>query len=232
VSQQNIFCSITFVFFCSLSGEIITQFEDLSNEVIYEIFEFLDHFHVYEAFFNLTLRFRRLLTHSTLPMKINLSPMSKSTLQRYCQDILLHNQHRIYLLRLSNLFMYDDRAFSLFRITSNFCRLETVIFDNIESDYLDHFLHQLTSLSSLSSLTITTADNVEDKIHIYREIFRLPALKYCKLSLGERIGSNLLSFATNEYSPIEHFIIENGIHIDQLDSLLSYVPRLRRLSLH
>ena len=43
--------------------------------------------------------------------------------------------------------------------------------------------------------------------------------------------SKQLPFATDEYSPIEEFIIEYPVRHQNIDRLLSYVPQLRRLSL-
>ncbi|CAF4602546.1 unnamed protein product [Rotaria sp. Silwood2] len=57
----------------------LTNFEDISNDLIYEIFEFLNGYDLYEAFSNLNSRFENLLIHSTLPIKIDMSLMSKST---------------------------------------------------------------------------------------------------------------------------------------------------------
>ena len=39
-----------------------------------------------------------------------------------------------------------------------------------------------------------------------------------------------LSIATNEFSSMEHLVINNKVSLNQLDSILSYVPQLRRLS--
>ena len=40
-----------------------------------------------------------------------------------------------------------------------------------------------------------------------------------------------LHISINEYSPIEHLVINNGFDVRQLTALLSYTPQLRRLFL-
>ena len=71
--------------------------------------------------------------------------MSKSAFKRYNTDIIIPNTHRINSLRLSNPFIYD-LVFSPIHKISKFTRLETLILNNIESNYLENLLHQLTSL--------------------------------------------------------------------------------------
>ncbi|CAF3999166.1 unnamed protein product, partial [Rotaria sordida] len=214
-----------------LSREIRTYFEDLSNEIIYEIFEYLDYFHVYKIFFNINLRFHNLIINSTLPIRINISSISKSDFNRYNKDIIMTNIDRINALRLSNIFIYD-LIISPFHILSKFVRLERLILDNIESKYLENLLAQLIFLPILSSLSITCTNDITNRNAIYCEIFRLPSLKYCRLLLKEWFNNDLLPFCTNEYSSIEELIINNSMYLFELNMLLSYVPQLHRLSLH
>ena len=185
---------------------------------------------MYEAFLNLNTRFHNLLTNSTLPINIHISTMSKSTYQRYYTEIIMVNTHRINSLRLSHLFIYDLVS-SPIRMLSNFLRLERLILDNIESNYLTALLPQLISLPILSSLTISSVGRFAEENNIYHYIFRLPTLKYCKLSIDEYfLSSNPLPFAVDFYSPIEYLIINSSTYLDRLYSLLSYVPQLRHFS--
>jgi len=47
---------------------------------------------------------------------------------------------------------------------------------------------------------------------MYRQIFRLPVLKYCKVSFGLSYNPDqLLSIANKESSPIEHLIITTTV---------------------
>jgi hypothetical protein len=115
---------------------------------------------------------------------------------------------------------------------SKFSRLETLILEKIESACLRKLLDQLPSLSLLSSLVIASVDSVKDKNTVYRQIFHLPALKYCKLSLRAWDYNETLEISITEYSKIEHLIITDTIYLHELDSILSYVPHLRRLSFH
>jgi hypothetical protein len=49
------------------------------------------------------------------------------------------------------------------------------------------------------------------------------------VSFGTNSNIESLPMSNNEYSPIEHLVIENTVCFDLLDRLLSYIPELRHL---
>jgi hypothetical protein len=229
VKIDSLHPSILFFIFYSVSRKSITNFEDLSIEIIYEIFDFLDFYRVYEAFFDLNIRFQNLLTHSNLPINIDLSLKSKRDFQLYYKNILIPYQHRIKSVHLSNPLIIE-RIFSPTLDTPlAFTRLEKLTLHNIISILLEQVLTHFISSSCLLSLDITCIDIVQDESNLYRQIFRLPRLKYCKLSCEHYVSHGLIPVATNEYSPIEYLVIKHQLQFHEMNALLSYVPQLRRL---
>jgi hypothetical protein len=206
--------------------------ENLPNEILYEIFEYLCIHHVYNGFLNLNKRFKSLLINSTLPIQINISTISKSSFELYYKNIILPNKHRINILRLSNPFTVDI-VFSPPRIISKFLRLEKLILDNIDAKYLNNILNQSIHLPKLHSLVLTLADCLQHPDKLFFHIFRLPKLKYCKLTYQAKSGllPSIICFNKCESSPIEHLVINGDFRIDAFHDLLSYLPRLRHLSI-
>jgi hypothetical protein len=197
---------------------------------MYEIFEFLDFYHIYECFSNLNIRFHDLLNYFTLPIKLTILPMSKLTVQHCYTNIIIPYQDQITFLRLSNQLIFDLFS-SPFDIISPIIRLETLILENIESRYLPNLLHDLASLPRLFSLVVIPIDDAENKNNLYRKIFRLPVLKYCKVRFNNGyILQSLPMTNNNEMSPIINLIINGYLFMSEINTLLSYVPQLRRLS--
>ncbi|CAF2518324.1 unnamed protein product [Rotaria sp. Silwood2] len=100
--------------------------EHLANEMIYEIFEYLDDYDVYNGFCYLNKRFQHLVLYSIFPITINTPAVSKSNFQDYYRNIVIPNKHRINVLSLSNPFAVDI-VLSSPPIISDFVRLETLI---------------------------------------------------------------------------------------------------------
>ncbi|CAF4429026.1 unnamed protein product, partial [Adineta steineri] len=127
-----------------LSKYSMSHFENLANELIYEIFDYLDLYDTYNAFSNLNLRYENLLEKSILPLKINISTMSKSSFEYYFTNIIIPNQDRIISLHLSNLFIVDR----IFSSLSNFTQLKTLIIHGTELQ-LTNLLNYIAILPNL-----------------------------------------------------------------------------------
>jgi hypothetical protein len=116
-------------------------------------------YHIYEAFFDLNKRFKKLFLDSNFPIKINILSMSKSKFQRYYFNMILSNKYRIISLHLSDLFIVDVLLFPAQNI-SKFLRLGTLILDNIELKQLENILNFAFSLPNLYSLIVHPIDFV------------------------------------------------------------------------
>jgi hypothetical protein len=162
------------------------------------------------------------------PIKANISTLSKSTFQHYYTDFIRPIQHRMKILHVSDPITIEY-IFPLADNISIYSQLQTLFLENIESHYLEDLLHRLAVLPNLSSLTLH-ANPRANKVNIYKRLFQLPVLKYCELSF-QSISFQALPISTSMSSPIEHLIIKDNCHLNEIDVLLSYVPQLRRLSI-
>lgn len=215
---------------CLPTSQPLTCLEDLSNEVFYEICEYLDPLHIHQAFSDLNQRFSTLLTSSTLLLKLNLTSLSKSDFQNYAVRIIPPHQHQFISLRVTNFFIYEHDL-SPHRRLPTFPRLETLILEHVHSVYVDSIVDSLACLPNLSTLVLAVDDGVHNGTDILRHIFRLPALKYCQLNFFDRTPFDTLALASDKHSCIEQLVFKHAADFYQLDRILSYVPQLRRLSL-
>lgn len=169
--------------------------------------------------------------NTDLPLNIDASSMSKSSYEQYYNDIIATNLHRIKSLSVSNLFMYELTCLSPLQFLSNYHQLERLGLYNIPSKYLENLIIKLMSLPNLSSLTIDSVDRMKQKTNLCHKIFHLPALKYCKLSLKAFSEDDLLPPIANYRSSIEYLVIKDALYSDQIYSLLTNFPQIRRLSI-
>ncbi|CAF3754774.1 unnamed protein product [Rotaria sordida] len=203
-----------------------TYFEDLSNDLMYEIFDYLNEYDIYESFYDLNQRFKNLLIKSNLPIKIKFPSISKLNFYHYYHRIILPNKHRIILFHLTNPFTLDlifsSSSFSILK----FIRLQTLILDNMQATYLEDMIDYIIPyyIPNLSSLIIHVVDQIQ-----------IPTLKYCKITC-ETKKDDRLSFLIDDddddkYSPIETLIINDRIWLDEIHDILSYFSNLHRLSI-
>ncbi|CAF1415359.1 unnamed protein product [Rotaria sordida] len=201
--------------------------EDLANEILYEIFEYLDVYDIYKGFYNLNNRFQNLAINSNVLTKINISTISKSNFEDYYYNILIPNQSQINFLRLSNPFVVKI-IFSEPRLILNFIRLQTIILDNVLNKNFHKFFDYLLCLTTLHAITISFAVHISSLDIIFSQIFRLSTLKYCKIEYQQL---SFIDFINYESSSIEYLIINGHLRFSALHNLLCCLPKLQHLSI-
>ncbi|CAF1262755.1 unnamed protein product [Rotaria sp. Silwood1] len=208
----------------------ITSVENLSNELYYEIFDYLHGNEIYQAFSNLNYRFQQFLGSSSFPLKIRINSSSYKSYMNTYQQLLLNNKHRIISLHLS-LSLHNHEFFSSYSINSSFNCLESFMLFNISLYRLLSLLTSSTGLPRLFSLTIDIQWILDDLTEVYRLIFILPKLKYMKCSTNGTVISMLLPIAKKEQlSSIEYLVINHSCTFNQVSTIISYTPKLCHLN--
>jgi hypothetical protein len=203
----------------------------LSNEVFYEIFDYLDGGDIYKTFYNLNFRFQQIITCPSLLFKISLEGKSPSELRNCPEAFIIPNRQHLVSLKLRDS-PAIDKFFIQRIINSSFTRLESFHLVEISSIKLMTILIHLISLPRLFSLRIDLKhDNSNHFNQIYQMIFLLPCLKYNKLSILTQEKLNIaIPIATNgQFSTIEYLVLSHICDLNELASILRHTPRLKHL---
>lgn len=208
-----------------LDRRSISQFEDLSNELIYEIFDYLDYFFIDRIFYSLNQRFRSVIEHRSFTLKISLPLMKKSELEHRCQTILLPHRWKIISL---NILDYSRMNLSIDQFTS----LENLSLNDISSDQFGSIVKQLKHFARLKSLSLHSTAYFPDENTVLQSILHLKSLKFCRLSFvsgGYRLP---LPFAPSHAtrSNLQRLIINGHCRLEQLISIFTYTPELEHFS--
>ncbi|CAF1154672.1 unnamed protein product [Adineta steineri] len=190
-----------------------TSIEYLSNEIFYEVFDYLDDYDIFESFSKLNNRFQHLLICLFLRLKIKISHLS-------LQNRSIQNRYIDFNLKQS-------------RTTTDFLlnHLESLRFIDIESNNILQRLSILSLLPRLMSLTIIIEDDFKNLNDIYLLIFKIPALKFIKISYNQYNPYIPLPIATiYQITSIERLNINHTCRIINLITILSYTPQLSHLT--
>ncbi|UJR16445.1 hypothetical protein I4U23_003347 [Adineta vaga] len=209
----------------------INRFENLSNEIYYEIFDYLDGYSIHKAFSYLNNRFQRLITSSSFLLKISVDQESEIDMKDCCKYIINRNTHRILSLHLWNITYVQDFLQHCV-IDSSFCRLQSIILYGTLASELQFILSSLKRLANLTSLACNVEDNASKITEIYQMIFQLPSLKYISLSImtNNEINISKLADITVQSSSLETMIISHKCTIPELTSILGHTPSLKHLT--
>ena len=209
--------------------QTISCLENLPNEILLEIFEFLEGEKLYNAFNDLNTRFEGLLDASNLRIQTDLSKKPVEAALDHFNDVIATNGYRIISLELS--YPWDDDILdSVLLIDGSFVRLEFLRLDQIYLMNLIPLLISLADVPRLTSLKVSVQDDPEDISSIYQLIFALPSIKFLEVEMNPFTEPvDLLMPTVERYSLIEHLVINHQCTLHDLLALLSYTPQLRRL---
>ncbi|CAF3862441.1 unnamed protein product [Rotaria sp. Silwood1] len=215
--------------FCNSS---ISCFEDLSNDIFFKTFDYFDGHELFESFSNLNFRFEEILHSSSILLKSQFYLFNNDEMMNMFKDYMLTNRHQI--ISISIKFLINKSSFfSSFLFDSSYDHLQSICFKDIQSDTIIPVLNNLFLLPQLFSLTIQTSNIKEEINEIYRLIFLLPKLKYFRISLSNNFHSLiLLMIQNNQLSSIEYLVIDHYCSLNELELLISFTPKLRRLTVH
>jgi hypothetical protein len=209
----------------------ISYLEDLSNEILYEIFEYIELHDLFQAFINLNNRFETLLNYSFLSLQVNLDTTTKINVRNYYTQLIIPNKHRIVWLYLTNRSDIIPGHCSFDIIDSSFNRLQSLVLDCVSHNKFISFLPILSSLSRLSSITLHINNSIADLSETYQLIFRLPFLKQTEVSAeGYSLIIPLPINNSEEYSRIKRLIVNHACNFQELIVLLSNTPLLTHLT--
>ncbi|CAF4365997.1 unnamed protein product [Rotaria sp. Silwood2] len=208
----------------------INSIEQLSNEMFYEIFDYLLCQDIYKAFSNLNNRFENLLFNSSYLLTIRFSSESESIFDDRYKHLIDSNKYQIISLHSDNQSLINKFNI-LYTIDLSFNHLQSIILHEIATFQLMKLLFRLKSLPRLFSLTVFLDHCDDDLGDIYRVVFHLSYLKYFKLNISDYQALNLnIPIATNaQFSSIEYLVIYHRLTLNELTNLLSHTPQLTHL---
>lgn len=193
-----------------------------------EIFDYLDGRDLFYAFSNLNLRFEQLIMDPMLYLKINFSTAHGRSFEQDYQQIVIPNRHRITSLHLCTR-SQSIISYALYPIDLSFHRLEYLVLNQIQYQEIMSILPCLAKLPYLYSLSICLNDTLVDAGAIYRLIFRLPMLKYNKISGKVFVPVSTSAILARRLTSIEQLVIDHTCSLSTLYDILSHTPKLRRL---
>jgi hypothetical protein len=203
------------------------EIEILSNEIFYEIFEYLDGFDIYKGFSNLNSRFQQLISSSSLLLRVSLNQKSELDMKYRCQAVIIPNKYRIISLQLSNS-KHIKEFFTYCTVDETFHRLESLKLIDLSIYDLMPILFYLRSLPHLRVLTIALQsyhDFSTDLNELYPLTLGLPVLKSNFL-----IGAEHELYLNVRLNTVEYLIMKETCSLKELILILHLTPRLHHLT--
>ena len=216
----------------------ITTFEDLSNDLIYNIFDDMDYIEIYTSFSRLNKRFSTLVKDYPTP-RINFSPDIKDEVfESLCHSVIVAEQPRIWSIPLPS-FRKVDTFISTCCMDGLFPRLQSLTLREMKPNTVSTVLSFLKTLRNLSRLSLeidVSSRQLPDMIKVYQMLLNFKSLKSLTVSTTFWTSENYLEFfiptiLNQQPSNLVYLVIDHVISVSMLMSIITYTPKLRHLCL-
>lgn len=146
--------------------KVINRLENFSNEVFYEIFDYLDGCDLLKAFSNLNHRFQTLIHHSSVLLKLTHDNKTSIPMKHFCKEVILPNKHRLFALHAvpnwDHGLCFDCSIFD-----RSFERLESLTLTQLTTDQLPINCIYLIQLPRLYSLEVYLKSKSIERFFVY-----------------------------------------------------------------
>ncbi len=214
----------------------MTQLELLCNELLLELFEFLDTAHLIRAFFGLNYRFNQLLYTHLRDHQLSFQSISKEDFNVICQRYL-----PLIINQVSSLYLSDDETSNLPELLlfhgftlDRFIHLQSLSLYNIHSmDQLNKITFQCRHLPHLIHLNIIKCYFFQleksTALELLNNIWSLSKLTHCNLN-NIQTSKDYYYEISSISSSIQYLSIENNqCELRSLYHLFKCTPYLKRL---
>ncbi|CAF3900721.1 unnamed protein product [Adineta steineri] len=148
---------------------------NLANELIYEIFENLNTYQIYQSFFHLNIRFQNLCKHANLSIQVGMSSASKTTFQRYYDDFFVSLTEDITRCSQLQTLTLSNIECSNFNVTTSQCH------EGTDSNFIQHMIinsaEALPNCSKyfpkITELTLHDNDIIQRKSYLTDDLRRI-----------------------------------------------------------
>ena len=212
------------------------KFENLANELLLELFEYLPIMDLFHVFYGLNRRFNTLLNVNFRAFHLDCRSMRKHDFDVICQKYLPNISDRIRSIRLSddNETPLQIHSFETYQIApSRFHSLQSLAICHLRSSSTMNTLliqcHHLISLSHLDFIDCSFRNDHESIIKNLNNLWSLPQLRRCHIDIDLNVWFKV--YPSTICTTLQHLSIESYTYEShEIFNLWQHSPALRYLS--
>ncbi|CAF1079647.1 unnamed protein product [Didymodactylos carnosus] len=206
--------------------------EQLPNEIVLDILQYLKSLDLFESFNDLNWRFNQLL--SVLMLSVNISEaLSKHLFDDYCINVIPKCLTQTVSLKISDRFGRLTQFHKLFQLDM-FMNIRSLILQNPTHDNLKLIMKKLSKLIHIEQLQI--ASYGPNKLDLNSCSKTMTEVIFQKKTTLKRVTLSFYSSIILDQTTIQTCNIEYlnmyGCYIDEFVTLLKHLPKIKRVDIH